>query len=454
MAVSVAQEFYKVRNEWARIDPLKSWKLAVWVAQFMDVDIIDKFMETERTAAGAFDDIFFRFDSEYHGDNELYEAALWKEYVEWFATPPQEKYDMYKALKNDGLLEKDYKPDTALQPTFQNLVKEFLRFKACIPAVKNTNFCIYFPPGRTDLPGRSNWLNKILKEGVPDGIRLATIDYAAKPQLIIDSKHMWQVAELHAQLQMAEAISNEMDKGGGAHDTVGVDERFRKQIRVVMDTTVKKDPALTEKEISLLLHLSRQMGSASARISGLLIAAQALFSIEQYDKSEFYADDAIKQSTVLKNENDPAGYSTWKACMMLKGALLIGKKKRTEAIEVYEQMALEASSRGDAFFAMEGYRISGQLYYENNQNNKAFETLLLSLVAGSYMEQRMRRESTFLHAAYLALYTGRLARTDEEVKVVEEQLQNWLGNDWKELLPEDTIEKVKLKTKKRTSVLD
>ena len=62
---SIAQEFFKVRNEWEQADKLQSWKLAVWVLEYQDLDIVDKFIETERTILGVFDDIFFRFDSTY-----------------------------------------------------------------------------------------------------------------------------------------------------------------------------------------------------------------------------------------------------------------------------------------------------------------------------------------------------------------------------------------------------
>src|SRR4028119_1086737 len=121
MAASVAQEFYKVREAWAKADRQKSWRLAIWVAEFQDVDIIDKFIEIERSPLGSFDDLFFRFDAEYKGDAQVFERALWQEFVEWFAPVPDPQYDMYAALKNDAMLKADFAPDTALAPTAGNL---------------------------------------------------------------------------------------------------------------------------------------------------------------------------------------------------------------------------------------------------------------------------------------------------------------------------------------------
>lgn len=37
-SASVLQEFYKIRNEWEKVDILKNWRLAVWVLPYSDVE--------------------------------------------------------------------------------------------------------------------------------------------------------------------------------------------------------------------------------------------------------------------------------------------------------------------------------------------------------------------------------------------------------------------------------
>lgn len=450
-STSVAQEFYKVRNEWARADNIQSWKLAIWVAQFHDVDIIDKFMETERLPIGIFNDIFFRFDAEYKGDSVAFEKALWKEYEEWFVKPQQIQYDMYQALKNDGLLLMDYVPDNSLAPTFSNLMNELVRFRSCVEGMdKSTRFCLYFPPGRPDTAPLTGWFTSVLKSGVPNEIRLVTIDFAEKRKVLITSGQVLPlVMELRPVLDMPAAIDNEMSKGGGSYDTVNTDAQYRNQIRVVMNTTVKKDEPLLIKEVDRLLLLSRQMNTASTATATLLIAAQAFFSIGSNERCHIYAEEAIRKSAVLMEQHDASGYPTWKACMMLKGALLMGKRKRKASLEVYEQMALTATDYGDAFFMMEGYRLCGHLYYEMRLYEQAFETLLLSLTAGSYLEYEVRRQSTFLQAGYLALFVGKKIKTPTELVPVKQQLQSWLGDDWETLLQEEGVVKVKTQQKRK-----
>lgn len=451
-STSIAQEFYKIRNEWAKADNIQSWKLAIWVADFHDVDIIDKFMETERLAIGVFNDIFFRFDTEYKGNNIDFEKALWKEYEEWFTKPQDEKYDMYQALQNDGLLLKDYLPDISLPPTFSNLMKELVRFRSCLGGMdKRTHFCIYFPPGRPDTVALSGWFTSVLKEGVPNEIRLATIDFAEKRKVVITNSHIRPlVMELKPVLNMPAAIDNEMNKGGGSYDTVNIDAQYRNQIRVVMNATTRKDESLLTKEVDKLLRLSRQMKTESTATATLLVAAQAYFSIGDSDRCQVYTADALARAAVLMERGEATGYPTWKACMMLQGALLMGKRKRKESLQVYEQMALTATEQGDAFFMMEGYRLCGHLHYEMRSYDQAFEMLLLSLTAGSYLEYEVRRQSTFLQAAYLALLVGRKVKSVQELQPVKEQLASWLGEGWETLLQEEGVVNAKIRQRRKS----
>ena len=452
-SASILQEFYKLRDEWEKIDSIKTWRMAIWVAEFQDIDLIDKFIETERLPTGVFDDIFFRFDSIYDGEDQAFEAALWAEYEEWFVPPQVEKYDMYTALKNDGLLLKEYTPDTTLPKTIKHLFSELIRFKACIAGLEHTNFSIYFPPTLPTGPELGSWFSGVLRAGVPKGLRLVTIDYASKRKIKVSGKvPLMDVVELSPKLETLAAIKNEMDKAGSTYDTVSIDAQFRKQVRVVMDNTLKKSLSITDKDVTTLLSLSQQSNALSGEISGLLIAGQAYFSIGENEKSEFHVDQGLKKAEQAMAKDDPAGYPTWKGCIMLKGALLMGKKKYEQAIEVYTKMAKTAATHGDAYYAMEGYRLSGHLLYESKELNLAFETLLLSLVAGSYLDKDIRRQSTFLHAAYLALHVGRKERSPQDIKTLEQELSVWLGDDWPILLEDDGV--VNAKVKQKTSFFE
>jgi len=445
---SIGQEFYKVRDAWAVADTDKNWKLAIWLVQYADVDIIDKFLETERTAIGVFKEIFFRFDTPYLDDHEAWEKALWEEYVSWFEPVSNSDYDIYGALKKDRLLKEDYQPDLRLKPCVQSIWKELLRFKSLITGLEDIGCCIYFPPLRPDCPDAGDWYADVLKKGLPDGIRLVTIDIVTNPRITLSKKILTeQVILLQPPLEMVEAVKNDMDKGGGNSDSVSVDARFRKQIRKVMDCTTQQDAGVLGNEVALLLSLCKKMGGAAYQVSGQMIAAQAYFMIRETDKSANYADKAIAQSRQLMDANDPAGYPTWKSCVMIKAAILVGKKKRKQAIALYEELAHEAANKADAFIILEGYRLCGHLHYELGQLNIAFENLLLALTGGSYLELEVRRQSTFLHAAAMAVHLCEKARGPEDLKILHERLQELLGDDWATLLQSEGMDKATVRRK-------
>ena len=90
-SASVIQEYYKAVDYWADIVGNRDWKLSVWIVGQNDVDLVDRFLEIERSPVGQFDDIFFRFDTPYRGDDEEYTEQLWQEYAGWFSEKVEEK---------------------------------------------------------------------------------------------------------------------------------------------------------------------------------------------------------------------------------------------------------------------------------------------------------------------------------------------------------------------------
>lgn len=51
-SASVIQEYYKAVDYWADIAGKKDWKLAIWIVGRNDVDLVDKFLEIERSPVG------------------------------------------------------------------------------------------------------------------------------------------------------------------------------------------------------------------------------------------------------------------------------------------------------------------------------------------------------------------------------------------------------------------
>lgn len=415
---------------WRSIERDEDWRLAIWEVQVEDVDIVDKFMEVERSPVGEFSDVFFRFDASYQGDVGEFTKALWEEYVGWFDEKVPAEFDIMVALRKDGRLLQEYHPDSSSNRTAESLWNELLRFKNCIKGLDASYFCIYIPPTTYDGLETTDWFRSVV-DHIPQGIRLVTVDFAKRRKVKLSASQ--KVRLLKPKLNMADAIRNEMDKECGSYDPTNIDSLYTRQIRTVMDCTAKQDEAVLDKEVGSLLGLSRQLGREDAIVTTPMIAAQAYYIIRNNDKSLFYCDQAIKETEKRMKPDDMMAYSVWKVALFQKAAILVGNKKRKEAIGLYERVAAEAARRGDVLYVLEGYRMSGFLNGELGKHEEAFIRFLLALEAGSRLDMSVRRTSTFVYAASMAMRLCRKVRGKQDLEILESQLEQWLGTDWHEL---------------------
>jgi len=429
--VSIASEYGKLQDLWRNIERDEEWRLVIWNAQVEDMDIIDKFMEIERSPAGEFTDIFFRFDTSYQGDVKVFSESLWEEYISWFEEKVPEEYDIMAALKKDGRLYQDYHPDGSLERTAENLWSELLRFKSCIKGLEKRHFCIYIPPISYEGMDLTSWFTNVL-DGIPLGIRLITIDYANQRKIkLAETK---KVKFLEPRLNMPDALRNAMDKECGSYDPTNLNSLYTRQIRTVLDCTSKKSESVLDKEVSKLIDLSHQLDREDVILTTPIIAAQAYYIIQNNDKSLLYCDRTINESERMMRADDLTAYSVWKVALFLKAAIFVGTKKPDAAIHLYEQVAAAAAKRGDILYVLEGYRMSAYLNYEQGNVEEAFIRSLLALEAGSHLDIKQRRASTFAYAASMALRFCKKVRDKQDMIVLEKQLELWLGSDWRELV--------------------
>lgn len=449
-SASIIQEYHKVQDLWATVESDKKCKLAIWVVDYEDVEIVAGFMGIEASPIGTSNDIIFHFTTEYKGDDDKFEEQIFKEYISWFDKPDESDIDILEALKNDKLLLSDYYPNSLLKPTFKNLWAEMLRLKSCIRGIEQDRFCAYFQLPHTDALESTSVFKEILEQEIPDGIRIATIDY--KDNRKIKIKQSDNVTLLQPKLKMKEAIQNEMNRGAFSNNTVGAEGRYRKLIISILNKSQHGKSTQLDKEIEQLFSVSKEMGSLSTIIGSYLIASQAYYYVRDNDKCMSFSEKAISESEKNMHDKDSDLYPIWRGAIMLQAAIHIGNQKRDKAIELYLKMAQEATKRADAYYIMEGYRLIGHLYYELGNLLEAFENTLLALAAGSYLGRDMMRQSTFLQAANLALYLVERVKGYDSIKIIEDQLEEWLGDDWRSLVENETMAQSQIRHK--ASIID
>lgn len=431
---SAAQEFNKVREEWHLIDK-KNWEMAIWVSEYQDLEILDKFMDIEASPIGIFDDIFFKFNT-FFENKEQYEQGLWNEFLAWFETPQEEKYDIIGALKEDGFLPKDYEVNSDLPPVFMSVIQELKRLKNTLK-MEDINFILYFPPAKLHQNNWSKWFINILGTGqIPKDIRFASIDLRQERVLkeIQSTYGKQRVRELYADLNMLAAMKNEMDKDSEAGKPNSPVGKFQKQVRKVMEATANNKIDL-DKETDKLKKLGYRLNLLNTKSSSHLICAIAFSSKQKTEKAFQEVNSAIQLTERGMMENVEGAYPVWRAAMLLKAALYMTDKDNEQAIFCYKKLTEKSKEQKDVFYTMEGFRQSAFLFAQMNRWKEAWTDCILSLEAGSMLDQEMRRSSTYLFSAELAIEIAKQSRRDSsDIQLLYDAFTTLIGEDWQQLL--------------------
>ena len=198
-------------------------------------------------------------------------------------------------------------------------------------------FCLYFPPEQERGYSRAGWFGNVLKEGVPQGIRMTTIDLKKNRSIRLGESR--EVVCIRPQFDMAAALHNRMARSDSGNDLIAPENRFKQQVTVVMDSTQKQDWKLLDREIRKLLDIAQEIKDTNIRISALLIASEACYAIREYKHSMKYSDETVREAEKAMQGGETAGYSYWKMAVSMKAAILTAGKKREEAVALYDMMA-------------------------------------------------------------------------------------------------------------------
>lgn len=425
-ATSIKQEYYKVQRYWEEALKDESWKLAIWVAQYPDIEIVSQFLDVEASALGETDEILLKFDSVYTVDDSTFEQDLWNEFQGWFDGAMDPAYDMHKALLEDHFLKQAFVPDTRLAPTIENLLLEIERFRTSLVGV-DVSLIIEFRLGRHQKQIGA-WIQDLLALDIPEKIRFVVIDIA-QDRLYgrIRTKNRDKVFEIHPELAMVGAMKNEMKQATESTSPHSPDAKYKLLVLELMEAlpNQKKMQPLMQQ-----LLVEAQKINKSVEVSSYLIIAHAYSVVNESKKGLEAIEKAIKNLALTQAEER---YPLWRSCLLFKAAFLMKMKKEDEAFKTYELIGEEAGKEQDCFYIMEAYRLCAGIKMKKKKYGEAFEYALLGLYGGSFLDRPMRRNSTYLYLGNLAYHVVKYVDdSKEKTQMLAEHLEKWIGEDWEE----------------------
>ncbi len=437
---SIAQEYYKVVDYWKKIENDKKWKLALWVIDYQDLEIVHQFMDIEASPLGQCKDMIFRFQTIFV-DFRQYERELWKEFLSWFDEVEDERYDMMNALVKDRFLKEPFVPNKELAPNIENILSELERFRTSFhEEVGELDFVLYFFPGphHKDI---GHWFAHLLEIEIPPHIRFASIDLNEERkinQFAVNQKR--KVKEIYPNLNMADAMKNDMAKDAAGEKPHHPGNVYNQLVSELMEAAAQKDQKAVGKKATQLIKTAETLADPSIITTVYLLIANAYFSLKANDKSLEFSEKAIASALALEQvENDTMSYPLWRSAALLKGGLLLGMDKHKDSIEIYLSVAEKATKKKDFFFILEGYRLCGAIEELKKNWQEAFEYTLLGLYGGSQMEEQMLKSSTFPLAVLTANECAKkIPLPAKKMAILHNSFVEWLGKDWEKLAEQYT----------------
>lgn len=425
-STSIKQQYYKVQQYWKEALKDDSWKLAIWVTQYPDIEIVSQFLDVEASALGETDEILLKFDSVYSLDNSTFEQDLWNEFQGWFREDIDPRYDMHKALLKDNFLKEPFVPNIQLKPNIINLLSEIERFRTSLVDL-DISLIIEFRLGQHQ-EQIGFWLQKLLMLEIPEKIRFVVIDIAQQRLYKnFSKKEKSKVIEIFPQLDMVAAMKNEMRKTIESSTPHTPDTKYKLIVLDLMEAlpNEKKMYPLMEQML-----IEAEKINKSIVVSSYLIIAHAYNTIKKPKEGLIAIEKAIADIELIEEREQ---YPLLRSCLLFKAAFLLGLKKEEEAFEIYELIAEKASEQQDYFYIMESYRLCADLKMKKKRYEEAFEYALLGLYGGSFMELSIRRNSTYLYLGNLAYNVVKyIAGSKAKTEMLEEHLEKWIGKDWQE----------------------
>lgn len=432
---TVVQEYQKIPEKWRTISK-KNWQLAIWVCEFSEIEIIDMFMDIEASPIGEFDEIFFRFDVAFDEDKTVYEQKLWEEYCSWFEPTGNDETDLLKALHNEGLLHEIHQPDTSLPPTFASVLTDLRRLRKNIQVDELPDFVLFFPIG-IDKKGLGPWMQKLLKQNaLPLNIKIAVTDLKDEREFaeLKGDSGKARVVELYPNLNMFDAIKNDIKKGAEQGNPNDPADQYKKQLLKVMELGAVDAQGNLDLEVGKLLEIAEKLKDKGLICSSHLVAATLYYGHNEKEKTLNHAQKTITLADKYQQEGWATAYPTWRSAKMILGGLYLGMNERENALKQYLDLAQRALPENDAFYLMESYRMAATIPYQDNDLDSAWNWVIRSLEAGTKMPEDVRRQSTYLYSAQLA-YQIASERNDLLAKEKLTNLfQEWIGDDWDTLL--------------------
>ena len=378
----------KLRSLWASASDNPEVKVVCWLIKADEYTMLESLVEIESSEHGEIPDLIVKFSAPFL-DIDVYDEAL--------AHELHQKITSYNQQESDQPIDFSFDSTNGEGKSYP-FIKQIASFAASIEELEN-NMVIYLQPEiNHDLYQWSDWLLRVLEDGIPEGIKIMVTDILDNEQSFADESYSTlfkkivdlypeSIKILYPDLEMDLAIKELAPADNKQSPGAKFRSLFMKMGEVGAKGNLEKAKELQKEAMAIAAKESNKkgvppelnMGWSSMKIVSQMLMGNLMLgggkiqeAIKEYDR----VINSINQST--ENENEE-GQKLIVQTLLSKAGALYTVKEYDLAAETYESAAIEAEKNHDFMNQVESLRMAGHCYLKDKEYSHSMKILVKAL---------------------------------------------------------------------------
>lgn len=436
----------KIQRKWnEEVHPYAEYKLVRWIIRSEQARLYEGFLKLESSSHGSVPEVFVTMLTPFETINTFSKNII-RQWID------QYKEEKEKIRAKNSLLDfyswdfSEIEKQLSIKNTNgDQLLMEMLdSFQQSLTNDKKKVVLALLPKTVSSVNDYIDWLNGLLKSGIPECVRLCIFDYEEERYLDgLCTRFKNSTKSIALPLDLKGAISK-LSKSG---DPNSPEVQFRTCMQEMGEATAANDLARLEKWGTKAIEIAQRSGKKGFFASAHLIYAGMLFSFKKYEEINQLLETGLRLAQLGLTSGDESCKVTLIQLYAYKAACKQHDGKELEAADLYVRQGELAIEYGFGIQALTAWWQAYTIYQKKDQ--KAYCALLeKAFMHGSLFTAEELKYSCIGYIAFdYHDYQSNLKQM-EKCREIDTFMQKIEGENWKE-----KVEKYKNDTKHKKRFL-
>ncbi|WP_212002892.1 hypothetical protein [Chitinophaga sp. HK235] len=444
----IALEINKIQSHWRKaVTGKETLRLVRLMIQPEEARLYEGFFKLESSPHGQLDEVFVTHLTSFD-DEDTFSAAIIKDWLETY----DNSTELLQSMQEKGsTLQWDatpYRQLSSYQPQDKLLLQLLQSFREALPHQPRELVLALLPRQVSDTRSFTSWLTRLLKTGIPAGIKLTVVDHVGKDYLQINDRPFpGQILSMHIPLQLADAIQK-LATAGNPNDP---EISFRKCLFEMGNAAKDKDLQRMHYWGQRMLDTTQRSGNKGLFATAHLSYAGMLFNFKRDPLLPQLLEKGARIAKQGLQQGDAACLSLLIQAYGYQGAYAQIRRNYSTAIDWYQQQAVLAEQHQFLPQAVMAWYLAVDIS-RRKDSSRYYPLLEKAYQSGIPMTDDEVTSSVYSFIAadyYNYAYTNKLTSIVQEIN---ERMIRIFGKDWKEEV--DKLKKSKVQALMQPQILE